>query len=112
MIAQDGKHSEYRKEFRTAIPFDIQHTLAEKCGDQIVPVGDHSAIAHVLAYLCATGLSSAAIEAADAALQKNPRIVPLLQLQIADISTDLANLEVYYASTIRRPLQRLAQEKP
>ncbi|MDE1885981.1 MAG: hypothetical protein KGI64_04130 [Xanthomonadaceae bacterium] len=111
-ITQDGQHSEYRKEFRMAIPYDVQLVLADKCGDRVVPVGNYSAIAQVLDYPCATGLSPAAIEAADATLKKNPRIVPLLQLRIADIGTDLGNLEVYYASTIRKPLRRLAQEKP
>lgn len=112
MITQDGQHSEYRKEFRMAMPYDVQLALADKCGDRVVPVGNYEDIAHVLDYSCATGLSPAAIEAADADLKKNPRIVPLLQLRIADIGTDLGNLTVYYASTIRKPLQKLAQEKP
>jgi hypothetical protein len=112
MITQDGQHSDYRKEFRMAIPYDVQLALADKCGDRVVQVGNYSAIAHVLDYPCATGLPPAAIEAADAALKQNPRIVPLLQLRIADIGSDLGNLEVYYASTIRKPLQKLVQEKP
>jgi hypothetical protein len=111
-ITQDGQHSEYRKEFRMAIPYDVQLALADKCGDHVVPVGDYQGIAHVLDYPCATGLSPAAIEAADAVLKQNPRIVPLLQLRIADIGTDLGNLTVYYANTIREPLHRLAQAKP
>lgn len=111
-ITQDGQHSEYRKEFRMAIPYDVQLALADKCGDHVVPVGNYGEIAQVLDYPCATGLSPEAIEAADAILKKNPRIVPLLQLRIADIGTDLGNLTVYYASTIRGPLNRLAQEKP
>ena len=111
-ITQDGQHSEYRKEFRMAIPYDVQLVLADKCGDRVVPVGNYEGIAHVLDYPCVTGLSPAAIEAADAILRKNPRIVPLLQLRISDIGTDLGNLTVYYASTIREPLHRLAQEKP
>ncbi|MBU6199548.1 MAG: hypothetical protein KGP08_07815, partial [Xanthomonadaceae bacterium] len=65
-ITQDGQHSEYRKEFRMAIPYDVQLVLADKCGDRVVPVGNYSAIAQVLDYPCATGLSPAAIEAADA----------------------------------------------
>jgi len=77
-----------------------------------VPVGNYEDIAHVLDYPCATGLSPAVIEAADVILRKNPRIVPLLQLRISDIGTDLGNLTVYYARTIREPLHRLAQEKP
>lgn len=110
-LTQDGQHSEYREEFRKAIPYDVQLALADKCGDHVVPVGDYSGIAGVLDYSCATGLSPAVIEAADATLKKNPRIVPLLQLRIADIGTDLGNLEVYYASTIRKPLRRLAEEE-
>jgi len=111
-ITQDGQHSEYRKEFRMAMPYDVQLALADKCGDHVVPVGDYEDIARVLDYPCATGLSPAAIEAADAILKKDPRIVPLLQLRIADIGTDLGNLTVYYASTIREPLRRLAKENP
>jgi hypothetical protein len=110
-ITQDGQHSEYRKEFRMAIPYDVQLALADKCGDHVVPVGNYEDIAHVLDYPCVTELSPAAIEAADAILKKNPRIVPLLQLRIADIGTDLGNFTVYYASTIREPLRRLAKEK-
>jgi hypothetical protein len=111
-ITQDGQHSEYREEFRKAMPYDVQLALADKCGDHVVPVGDYFGIAGVLDYSCATGLSSAAIEAADAVLMNDSRIVPLLQLRIADIGTDLGNLTVYYAGTIREPLHRLAQEKP
>ena len=109
-ITQDGQHSEYREEFRKAMPYDVQLALADKCGDHVVPVGNYEDIAHVLDYPCATGLSPAAIEAADAILEKDPRIVPLLQLRIADIGTDLGNLTVYYANTIRKPLQRLVEE--
>jgi hypothetical protein len=111
-ITQDGQHSGYRKEFRMAMPYDVQLALADKCGDRVVPVGNYEDIAHVLDYPCATGLSPAVIEAADVILRKNPRIVPLLQLRISDIGTDLGNLTVYYARTIREPLHRLAQEKP
>lgn len=111
-IAQDGQRSEYRKEFRMAMPYDVQLALADKCGDRVVPVGNYEGIAHVLDYPCATGLPPAVIEAADVILRKNPRIVPLLHLRISDIGTDLGNLSVYYASTIRKPLHRLAQEKP
>ncbi|MGH8042388.1 MAG: hypothetical protein ACREPN_10130, partial [Rudaea sp.] len=110
-ITQNGQHSEYRKEFRMAIPYDVQLALADKCGDHVVPVGNYKDIAHVLDYPCATELSPAAIEAADAILNKNPRIVPLLQLRIADVGTDLGNLTVYYANAIREPLRRLAKEK-
>ncbi len=110
-ITQLGQHSDYRKEFRMAIPYDVQLVLADKCGDHVVPVGNYEDIAQVLDYPCATGLTPAAIEAADAILKKNPRIVPLLQLRISDIGTDLGNLTVYYASTIRDPLYRLAQDK-
>jgi hypothetical protein len=110
-ITQVGQHSEYRKEFRMAIPYDVQMALADKCGDHVVPVGNYEGIAHVLDYPCATGLSPAAIEAADAILKKDPRIVPLLRLRISDIGTDLGNFTVYYANTIREPLRRLAKEK-
>ena len=111
-ITQDAQRSEYRKEFRMAIPYDVQLALADKCGDRVVPVGNYEGIARVLDYPCATGLSPAAIEAADAILKKDPRIVPLLQLRIADIGTDLGNFTVYYANTIREPLRRLAEQKP
>ncbi|HMM57558.1 MAG TPA: hypothetical protein PKD77_08235 [Rudaea sp.] len=111
-ITKDGQQSEYRKEFRMVLPYDVQLALADKCGDQVVPVGDYDGITHVLAYSCTTGLSTATIEAADTILRKDPRIVMLLQLRIADIGTDLANLTVYYASTIGEPLRRLAKEKP
>lgn len=110
-ISLDWQHSEYREEFRKAIPYDVQLALAEKCGDHIVPVGNYEDIARVLDYPCATGLSPATIEAADGILEKDPRIIPLLQLRIVDIDTDLGNLTVYYANTIRKPLQRLVEEK-
>ena len=110
-LTQDGQHSEYREEFRKAMPYDVQLALADKCGDRVVPVGDYSGIAGAIDYSCATGLSPAAIEAADAVLKKDPRIVPLLQLRIADIGTDLGNLTVYYADTIRKPLRQLAKEE-
>ena len=109
-ITQDGQHSEYREEFRKAMPYDVQLALADKCGDHVVPVGNYEGIARVLDYPCATGLPPATIEAADAILKNDPRIVPLLQLRIADIGTDLGNLTVYYANTIRKPLQRLVEE--
>lgn len=111
-ITRDGQQSEYRKAFRMALPYDVQQALAEKCGDRIVLPGDYNGITHVIDYPCSTGLASATIEAADAALKKDPRIVALLQLRIADIATDIGNLTVYYASTIWEPLRRLAKEKP
>jgi hypothetical protein len=110
-ITQDGQHSEYRKEFRMAIPYDVQLALADKCGDHVVPVGNYEDIAHVLDYPCATGLSPADIEEADVILRKNPRFIPLLQLRISDIGTGLGNLTVYYKHDIRDPLVRLAGKK-
>jgi len=79
--------------------------------NHVVPPGDYNGIAQVLDYRCSTGPSPATIEAADAALRNDPRIVSLLRLRIADIATDLGNLTVYYASTIWEPLRRLAKEK-
>lgn len=110
-IVQRGQQAEYRRAFRMALPYQVQQALADKCGDHVVPPGDYEDIARVLDYPCTTGLSPAAIEAADAILKNDPRMVPLLQLRIADIGTDLGNLTVYYANTIREPLRRLAQEK-
>lgn len=110
-ITRDGQQSEYRKAFRMLLPYDVQQALAEKCGDHIVLPGNYNGIAHVLDYPCATGLSPATIQAADAALKSDPRIVGLLQLRIADIATDVGNLTVYYAKSIWEPLRRIAKEK-
>lgn len=112
LIAQDGQHSEYRKEFRMAMPYAVQLALADRCGDHVVPVGNYEGIARVLDYPCSTGFPLAAIEAADAVLKKDPRIIPLLQLHIADIGTDLGYMTVYYAHDIREPLRRLAEQNP
>lgn len=111
-ITRDGQQSEYRKAFRRALAYDVQLALSDKCGDRIVAPGDYKGIAQALDYPCSTGLQPATIEAADAQLKKDPRIAMLLQAQIADLGTDIGNLTVYYANTIREPLRRLAQEKP
>ncbi|WP_018974276.1 hypothetical protein [Rudaea cellulosilytica] len=111
-IEQGGMQSEYRKAFRTAIPYQVQRSLADKCGDRIVPIGDYAGIAQVLDYPCATGLAPETIAASAAILRKDPRFVALLQLRIADIATDLSNMTVYFDPYIREPLRRLAKDKP
>ncbi|MGH8213788.1 MAG: DUF6090 family protein [Rhodanobacteraceae bacterium] len=111
-IVRSSQQAEYRKAFRMALPFEVQQVLAEKCGDHIVPVGNYKAIARVLDYPCSTGLAPSVIAASDDALRKDPRLLALLQLRIADIETDLGNMTVYYAHDIRTPLRRLAGRKP
>jgi hypothetical protein len=111
-ITRDGRDSEYRKAFRRIIPYDVQLALADKCGDRVVLPGDYEGIAQVLDYPCSTGLAPASIEAADATLRKDPRIIPLLQAQVVDIATNIANLSVYFRNTIRDPLRRLAKQEP
>ncbi len=111
-IVRSGQQAEYRKAFRRAIPYEVQQALAEKCGDQIVPVGDYAGIANVLDYPCSTGLPADVIAASDESLRKDPHVLPSLQLRIADIESDLGNMTVYYRHDIRDPLKQLAQEKP
>ena len=109
-IDRHGQESEYRKAFRMALPWQVQRTLLERCGDHVVLPGDYVGIKTVLDYPCTTGLAPDVIASGADALRKDPKIVALLQLRITDISTDVANLTTYFAY-IREPLQRLAKEK-
>jgi len=111
-MVQEAKQSDYRKAFRMVLPYDVQQALSNKCGDQVVPVGDYHGIEHVLDYPCSTGLSPATIAADDAVLKKDPRLLASLQLQIVNTETDLGYLTMYYKHDIWDPLRRLAQEKP
>jgi hypothetical protein len=111
-IVHSAQAAEYRKAFRMALPYEVQQTLADKCGDHIVPVGNYDAIAKVLDYPCSTGLAPATIAASDEILKKDPRLLSLLRLRIADIKTDLGNMTVYYAHDIREPLRRIGARKP
>jgi len=111
-MGQDAKQSDYRKAFRMALAYDVQQALSDKCGDRVLPLGDYNALAHVLDYPCSTGLSPAASAAGAAVLKNDPRLIASLQLQIADIESDLGNLTIYYKHDIWDPLRRIAREKP
>jgi len=111
-VVQAGQQSEYRKAFRMALPYQVQRALAERCGDHIAPVGDYRAIAHGLDYPCSTGLPPDVIAAGDDALRKDPHLLASLQLRIADVESDLGNMNVYYAHDFGEPLRRLAEQKP
>lgn len=109
---QQQSENQYRKAFRMALPYDVQQTLDEKCGDRVVPIGDYRGIAHMLDYPCVTGLSSAAIAAGAASLRGDPQLVALLQLRISNVETNLVLLTTLWAPGYREPLRRLAREKP
>ena len=106
-----GQTSEYRRAFRMALPRQMQDALLDKCGDHLVLPGDYAGIKTVLDYPCATGLAPEVIASSAAILRKDPQLVALLQLRIADVTTDVANLTTYF-SYIHDPLKRLAEEKP
>lgn len=110
-IDRHGQESEYRRAFRMAFPWQVQRALLDKCGDRLVLPGDYAGIKDVLDYPCATGLPPGDIAASAAVLRKDPAFVALLQLRIADITTDVANLTTYFAY-IHDPLKRVAREKP
>jgi hypothetical protein len=111
-MVHDAQHSQYRMAFRKAIPHEIQATLAQACGDRIVPVGDYNAIPQSLDYPCATGLSSAALANGVAILRSDSELQPLLRLRIADIQTDLGNLTEYNKKDVWDPLRALAGKTP
>jgi len=110
-IDRHGQESEYRKAFRMALPWQLQRTLLDRCGDHVVLPGDYAGIGTVLDYPCTTGLAPDAVASGADALRKDPKIVALLQLRITDISTDVGNLTTYFAY-MREPLRRLAKENP
>ncbi len=110
-IVEDARTSAYRTAFRRALPRDVQQALTERCGDRTLTVGDYEAIAHVLDYPCATGLSAEVIANSVMILRNDAGLVPKLQLLIADVKTGLGNMTVYYKEDIRDPLRKLAQEQ-
>lgn len=109
-IDQNGRESEYRRAFRMALPRQVQGALLDKCGDRLVLPGDYAGIKTVLDYPCATGLAPDVIASSAAILRKDPQFVALLQLRIADVTTDVANLTTYFRY-IHDPLKRLAEQK-
>lgn len=111
-IGHPGLPREYRTAFRMALPYQVQQTLAQTCGDHTVRIGDYEAIEHALEYPCSTGLEPAVIAASADVLRKDPKIIALLQLRIADLATDVANLTTSWAHDMRDPLRRLAAAKP
>lgn len=68
-------------------------------------------LGHVLDYPCTTGLRPVDIASNAAVPRRDPRFVALLQLRIADITTDVANLTTYFAY-IHGPSKRVARTKP
>ncbi|MEO8460346.1 MAG: hypothetical protein ABI451_07445 [Dokdonella sp.] len=109
-IFDEGKTNPYRKAFRMAIPYDVQHTVAETCGDRVVLPGDYKAIEHSLDYPCSTDLSPQVIAASAAILRNDPHFLECLRLRITDVETNQGNLTVYYRN-IREGLQAIAKEK-
>lgn len=110
-IDSHGQQSGYRKAFRMALPWQVQQGLQDTCGDHIVLPGDYKGIATVLDYPCTTGLAPGLIASSTAVLRTDPQFVGLLQLRIADITTDVTNLTTYF-SYMRDPLRKLAREMP
>ncbi len=111
-IVEDGRASAYRKAFRMDLPYAVQQSIAKRCGDHVVPDGDYAGIPHVLDYPCTTGLPPTTIAVSAALLRKDPQLAALLQLQIVDIGSNLANFEVYFDGPIGAPLRRLAKGHP
>lgn len=105
-----GQTSEYRRAFRMAMSRQVQGALLDKCGDRLVLPGDYAGIKTVLDYPCTTGLAPDEVASSAAILRKDPQFVALLQLRIADVTTDVANLTTYFRY-IHDPLKRLAEAK-
>jgi len=110
-IDRHGQESEYRHAFRMAMPWRIQQSLLEHCGDHVLEPGNYAGIATVLDYPCTSGLAPDVAASSADMLRSDPRFLALLQLRIADIATDLANLTTYFAY-MGEPLKRIAREKP
>lgn len=109
-LEQHGLESAYRRAFRKALPWRVQRALSDKCGDRAVMIGDYQGIKTGLDYPCATELAPDAIASSAAALRRDPNLVALLQLRIADVATDVSNLTTYFAPYMRGPLKRLAND--
>jgi hypothetical protein len=109
-VVDKALNSRYRMLFRMTIPHDVQHRLAETCGDHLTPVGNYAAIADVLDYPCSTGLSAETISKSAALIRRDADLLAALRLRIADLETDLANFTVFYKNDLRAPLQAVAKE--
>jgi hypothetical protein len=109
---QQQSEDQYRKAFRMVLPYEVQESLNEKCGDRVVPIGDYRGIAHMLDHPCATELPPTAITASVARLRSDPQLLALLQLRIANVETNRILLTTLWARGYREPLRRLAREKP
>ncbi|MCC7097394.1 MAG: hypothetical protein IT472_09480 [Thermomonas sp.] len=109
-IAHGGRQSEFRRMFRMAVPFRVQQVIAASCGDRELLLGDYARIRGMLDYPCTTTLDPASIAASAAILRGDPRILAMLQLRIAELSTDIDGLTGYLSVFIRKPLQRLVAE--
>lgn len=110
-IVREGKASEYRKAFRMAIPYDIQETLADRCGDRVVPPGDYESIAHSLDYPCSPGLAAEAVAKSAGLLRGDSDLVRLLRLRIADVETNIGSF-VVYNKDIRDGLRATVRRTP
>ncbi|MEO5629779.1 MAG: hypothetical protein ABIQ62_08445 [Thermomonas sp.] len=110
-IDQEGKNSEYRHWFRLHISHDVQQALSDACGDKVVEVGDFQAIVGSLDYPCSPSLSPVDLAAAASTLRNDQDALPMLRLRIANIETNVTNMEVYYKG-IRDGLRQLAAESP
>lgn len=110
-IVDEGRASQYRQWFRLNMPHDVQQALTATCGDRTLAVGDYAGIDGSINYPCSTGLSPDTIAAAVAMLRDDPDAIRLLRLRLADVSTGLANLTIYFAD-MRAGLRAVAGHSP
>ncbi|MDX1439539.1 MAG: hypothetical protein R3284_06515 [Rubricoccaceae bacterium] len=91
-IRHESQDSEYRRAYRRAVPPDLQEGLGEQCGDQQIegaPVG-----ALEIGYPCMFEWPPERMEAGAAIFRSDASWLPLLRLQIANLSARNFGLEL------------------
>ena len=110
-LVREGSQSRFREAFRMSVANHVQRALNKDCGDRYVAVGDYKGIAHVIDYPCRLDLPPGEIDEAANALRRDPELVALLRLRIADIDTRLVDLTGNNRDIVQG-LQAIVEEDP
>lgn len=85
---------------------------ADALAGKAAPIGDYAAIEHVRDHPCSSGLAPVAVAASVSELKRDPRLLALLQLHIAKVSTNVGLLTKNWDRDLREPLRRFARQGP
>src|SRR3990167_1966354 len=90
---EEGRTSEYRRQFRRTVPAPVQRALLKDCGDIVIEPGDYEGIVGSIDYPCTLDLPPPVIADTAARLRASPELLSALQLRFGDIETSVLNLQ-------------------